>query len=180
MRIPEPRPRPASTRTRGVVVRRAPGPLAGIAGLALLASCSAGGPVAITEPDVSAADRAACTRFLAEVPDTLARQEKRSVTPSDALGAAWGDPAITVTCGVSVPDSFDEFSPCEEANGVGWYVPLEESADQSSDLTFTAVGYRPIVEVVLPATYRPEGAAAVIAQLAAPVDEQLTLVKPCT
>ncbi len=83
------------------------------------------------------------------------------------------------TCGVSLPADFDKFATCEEADGVGWFVPQDQSEDQSSDVTFTAAGYRPIVEVRLPASYRPEGAAAVIAELAGPVKDTLRLVNRC-
>ncbi len=151
----------------------------GLAGLVLLSACT-GGPVQIEDPGASALDRAACETFLEAVPDRLASQEQRAVAPADALGAAWGDPAITLTCGVSLPDDFDAFATCEEANGVGWFVSSAEREDQESDVTFTAAGFRPIVQVHLPASYRPEGAAAVISQLAEPVRDHLTLVQPCT
>jgi hypothetical protein len=145
----------------------------------LAAGCGGPDEVALDSPAVFAAERAACEGFLADLPDTLADQERRTVTPDDALGAAWGDPAITLTCGVSVPKEFDRFASCEEADGVGWFVPDEQSADASSDVTFTAAGYRPIVQLELPASYRPEGAAAAIAQLAQPVKDRLELVRRC-
>ncbi|HEU4811548.1 MAG TPA: DUF3515 domain-containing protein [Nocardioides sp.] len=165
-----------SLRTRGAVVSA----LSGCLLLApALASCSDTGPVAVDTPSVSDADRATCAAFLDDLPHTLAGQERRDVTPSDALGAAWGDPAITLTCGVSLPADFDRFATCEEADGVGWFVPVAESSDQSSDVTLTAAGYRPIVRVQLPASYRPEGAATVISQLAQPVKDGLELVDRC-
>ena len=49
------------------------------------------------------------------------------------------------------------------ANDVGWFVPDDVIADQDADVTFTAVGYRPIVSIEMPHDYRPEGGAAVIA-----------------
>jgi len=52
-------------------------------------------------------------------------------------------------------------------------------ADQDADVTFTAVGYRPIVSIEMPHDYRPEGGAAVIAQLAQPVKDNLELVEDC-
>ena len=65
-----------------------------------------------------------------------------------------------------------------QANGVGWFVPPDE-ADPSADATWTAVGYRPVVAVHVPAGYRPEGGAAAIAQLAPTVKRHLRLVRPC-
>jgi hypothetical protein len=84
-----------------------------------------------------------------------------------------------VRCGVDVPADFDATAHCEVANGVGWFVPDEQIDDQDADLVFTAVGYRPIVSVEVPHDYRPEGSAAVIADLAGPVMDHLELVDPC-
>jgi len=65
------------------------------------------------------------------------------------------------------------------ADGVGWFVPLEQIDDEDADLVFAAVGYRPIVSVDVPHDYRPEGGAAVIADLAEPVKDHLELVDDC-
>ena len=158
-----------STRTRGVVAS---------ACLLLLAACGGSGAVEIDSPDVSAADRKACEALLDALPERLADQESRSVTPADALGAAWGDPAFTITCGVGVPSGFDQLSACTQVNGVGWFVP-EDEAEGGSDATFTAVGYRPRVALRVPADRQPEGGAAALAQLAGPVKKQLELVDRC-
>ncbi len=128
---------------------------------------------------MSDTDRATCNAFLDDLPRRLAGEEKRKVNPAAALGRAWGDPAIVVRCGVGVPPEFDETSACVVANGVGWFVPDQQVDDQGSDLLFTAVGYRPIVSVEVPDDYRPEGSAAVIAELADPVDQHLELVDDC-
>jgi len=124
-------------------------------------------------------DRAACEGFFDDLPATLNDEEPRDTEPADALGAAYGDPAMVLTCGVALPDDYDKFSSCEEANGVGWYVPLEEIEDQAADVTLTAVGYQPVVRLEMPADYRPEGAAAAIAELATPVKDNLRLVEGC-
>lgn len=178
MQLPELDRRPGSTRTRGVVASAAL-PL-GLLLSSLLAGCGALGPVAVTSPEVSAADRAACEALLGDLPEVLAGEDVREVSPASALGAAWGDPAITLTCGVSLPEEFDEFSSCEEADGVGWFVPVDQVEDQSADVTLTAAGFRPIVQVVLPGSYRPEGAATVITQLGKPVSRHLELVDECS
>ena len=166
--------------------RRRPGPgwVRGVcSGTTLLAAAALGGcadgPVTLTSPQVSAEDLATCNEFLADLPDQLADHERRKVNPAAALGRAWGDPAIVVRCGVGVPADFDVTSPCEEADGVGWFVPEEQIDDQDADLVFTAVGYRPIVEVDVPHDYRPEGSAAAIAELAQPVSDHLRKVNDC-
>ena len=158
-----------STRTRGAVAS---------ACLLLLAACDGSGSVEIDSPDVSTADRKACEAFLDALPERLAGEESRSVTPTDALGAAWGDPAFTMTCGGGAPSGFDQLSPCTQVNGVGWFVP-EDEAEGGGDATFTAVGYRPRVALLVPADPQPEGGAAALAQLAGPVRKQLELVDRC-
>ena len=146
---------------------------------ALTLSACADEPVAIDSPPVSEQDFETCKAFLGDLPRRLDGHEGRKVNPAAALGRAWGDPAIVVRCGVGVPEGFDETAHCEVANGVGWFVPDDQIDDQDADLVFTAAGYHPIVSVDVPHDYRPEGAAAVIAELAGPVEDHLELVDPC-
>ena len=145
----------------------------------LLAGCGGSDTVEIGSPDVTGAERAACEHFLAALPAELAGQKSRTVTPAGALGAAWGDPAFTVTCGVGVPQGFDRLAGCTQVNGVGWFVPAEQVEDDSRDVTFSTAGYRPIVELRVPAEYRPEGGAAALAELAKPLRKRLELVQAC-
>jgi hypothetical protein len=136
-------------------------------------------PVTLDSPTLSATDQQACHEFLDALPRSLADHEQRKVNPAAALGRAWGDPPIVVRCGVPVPEGFDATSLCEVANGVGWYVDPAVIADQGMDATLTAVEYRPLVSVTIPADYRPEGAAAAIADLAQPVKDHLRLGRKC-
>ncbi len=136
-------------------------------------------PVPVKSPTITESETTDCAEFLDGVPDEVAGQKARLVEPAGVLGAAWGDPPIVLTCGVGLPTDFDRFAECVEANGVGWFVPTSEEEDQSSDVTITAAGYRPIVKVKVPAEYRPEGVAAVMTELAAPVEEHLELVDEC-
>jgi hypothetical protein len=149
----------------------------------LLAAASLAGcadePVTLDSPLISVEDQATCDEFLDALPRRLAGEERRKVNPAAALGRAWGDPAIVVRCGVDAPADFDPTSPCEVADGVGWYFPEEQFDDQDADLVFTAVGFRPIVSVEVPGDYRPEGSAAAIAELAEPVKAHLALVDDC-
>jgi hypothetical protein len=84
-----------------------------------------------------------------------------------------------VVCGVGVPEGFEETANCEEVNQVGWYAPPEQYDDQGADVTIFAVTHRPVVELRLPAEYRPEGLAAALAELAAPVKQNLEQVDDC-
>lgn len=132
----------------------------------------------IDSPQVAASDHAACAALLDGVPDELFDKGRRLVAPAAALGVAWGDPPIVLTCGVDEPEEFDEFSLCIEANGVGWFVPPSQE-EEGLDITITAVGHRPRVSVEIPAEYRPEGLASAMANLAPVVEEHLELVDPC-
>jgi hypothetical protein len=149
--------------------------------LLALAACTqdpgSTGPVSMGSPDVTGAAREACRSLVDVLPDELAGQERRKIDPQAALGAAWGDPAIVLRCGVGKPDGLTKFSGCEEVNGVGWYVPDEQVADASAGLTLTTIGLAPAVEVRIPGTYRPPNDALV--ELAGPIKKHLKLVKPC-
>ena len=145
--------------------------------LAVLAGCSAG-PVTLTSPVMPATEEATCRDLLADVPDTLGDRERRDITPSDALGAAWGDPAIVMTCG-GEPPILSPTAICEEANGVGYFVEDAALEDESADVTLVTVGYDPIITVEVPGEERPEGVAAAMAGLAATVEAHTDLVRPC-
>ena len=163
------RRRPGTLRTRGV---------AASAGLLLLAGCGGSGPIEIDSPTLPSAEHAACASLVKSLPKRLAGQPARAVTPAGALGAAWGDPAITLTCGVGVPSGFDRLSGCTQVDGVGWFVPQGATSGEE-DATFTAVGYRPRVALHVPSDYLPEGGAAALAELAAPVRQHLHLKDSC-
>ncbi len=144
----------------------------------LLAGC--GGPVELATYDLDETDRRACEAFAADLPDVLAQEERVDVEPDDALGAAYGDPPITVTCGVPTPEGFDLTAQCQEANGVGWFLPPELLDDPDADATLSAAGNRPVVQVVVPGVAdRGDLAAAAIAELAPLVTEHLPLRQRC-
>ena len=113
------------------------------------------------------------------MPDTLADQAQEDRDADGATTASYGDPPITVTCGVAQPAEYDQFSTCQEVDGVGWFAPPEEIGSDPVEVTLTAVGYRPRVQVVVPADYWPSGSAAVTAELAPSVTSSLDLVQPC-
>jgi len=148
-----------------------------LAVLGVATACS--GAVDIDSGPLDLDQEQACRDFVAALPDELADESAREVAPDDALGAAYGDPAIVVTCGATIPPEFDKTQSCEVSNGVGWYVPSDVFDDQGADVTMTAVGYDPVVQLHVPGRYRPDGPAAAIAQLAADVKEHLTLVEDC-
>ena len=148
----------------------------------LLAGCGGGVPVDV--PELPADRAAACERLLAALPERLDDLgedglDRVPVSPEDATAAAYGDPPVVVTCGVGRPETFDRFSQCQEVDGIGWFVPEDQVGDEPVEVTLTAVGYRPRVQVVLPPEYWPMGAPSVTAVLADPVGATLRLAERC-
>jgi hypothetical protein len=144
---------------------------------AALGGCA--GPVRIDAAELAPTDREACRAFLDDLPDELAEESRRDVEPEDALGAAYGDPPIVITCVSHPPEEFDATAQCQQVNDVGWFVPDAQVADPDADAVLTALSHRPFVQVHVPVDYRPEGAAAVFAQLSAPIVANLELVDEC-
>jgi hypothetical protein len=141
----------------------------------LLAGC--GGPVEIARPPT--ADRAACAALAERLPHEVGDLDPVAFTPRDAEGGAWGDPPITLTCGVGVPHGFGPASSCITVDGVDWFAPDEETGDNGADLTLTTVTLKPRVALHVPATYRGSTLAAVLVDLAAPLKDALTVGTRC-
>jgi hypothetical protein len=136
-------------------------------------------PVTIPTQRLTVADQAACQQVTDALPDAVADQDRRHTQPAEALGGAWGDPPIVLECGVGMPAGFTRTSGCQEADGVGWFVPDSQIADQSADVVMATAGYRPVLQVTIPASYRPSGVAAAMVELAPVVKKYTTLVHPC-
>ncbi len=101
-----------------------------------------------TDPAPSASEPV-CADVLQASPEELGGQERRSTTSQ--ASRAWGDPAITLRCGVDPLPPTDE--PClvvtaQDGTEVGW-VAVE--TDEGS--RFTTYGLLPAVEVDIPAAY---------------------------
>jgi hypothetical protein len=144
----------------------------------LLAGCGKE-PVSIPTQRLTATDHARCQRLTDALPDSVADQGRRRTQPAEALGGAWGDPAIVAQCGTRVPPGFSRSAACQEADGVGWFIPDSQVNDQSADVVMSTAGYRPVLQVSVPATYRPNGLAAVMVELAPMVKQYTRLVHPC-
>jgi hypothetical protein len=133
--------------------------VAGAVALVALAGASCGG-VDVPETSVSDAGREACTSVVDALPDRVADQPRREASGSP-LGAAWGDPAIVLRCGVGTPEGYDKFSACQTVDELDWFVPTDTIEDQDADVVMTTIGRKPAVEVVVPSTYRPPDAVMV-------------------
>ena len=130
--------------------------------LAVLSACGGDG-VHVDRFQVSAVGHDACRAVLAALPDKVADQARRTVTGS-TYAAAWGDPAIVLRCGVALPKSF-KGDPCITRNGLGWSVPADQADDITLDARMTLAFRSPVLQVEVPAHYRPNGPAEVMADL---------------
>ncbi len=152
---------------------------AGLVTLGLVVAACGKEPVSIPTLRLTAADQAVCQRVTNALPSTVAGQDRRKTQPAAALGGAWGDPAIIAQCGAGVPKDFSKSAACTVANGVGWFVPDSQVNDQSADVVMSTAGYRPVLQVTVPAHYRPNGLAAAMVELAPVVKQYTRLVHPC-
>jgi hypothetical protein len=150
----------------------------GVASALLVSGCGHE-PVSMPTLRLTPADQARCQRLVDALPSQVAGQGRDHTQPAEALGGAWGYPAIIAQCGVGIPQAFSRTASCQEADGVGWFVPNSQINDQSADVVMATVGYRPILQVTVPAKYRPNGLAAAMVQLAGVVKRYTRLVHPC-
>lgn len=146
-------------------------PLLTLVVVALLSTTGCSDTIGLERPVVSTSLRKACAALLADAPSTVGGQPRRAVAPSDA-GRAWGDPAITLQCGLARPTSLTLTTPCAYIDGVGW---LRES-DGGTDV-FTTIGRAAYVRVRVPDRYDPTADALV--DLAGVVKEHDPLVQDC-
>jgi hypothetical protein len=137
--------------------------------------CSRGVDVADTGATGSA--RTACEALVKALPAHVSDQKRRR-TSGSPLGAAWGDPAIVLRCGVGKPKGYDPLTGCQTADGLDWYVPKDGMNDQSVDVVMTTIGRDPAIEVALPARYRPPVGAMV--DLAAAIKAHTHRTTPCS
>ena len=147
----------------------------GLMFLALFVAGCGSEPVKISGTTPATADLERCTQLIDAVPEEVSDEQRRTVTPDDAPGAAWGDPAIVLTCGGTWQVPAD--ANCQEVDGVDWYAPESQFADQDADVVLTTIGYSPVVRVEIPARYRPP--AATMVDLAAAIKKTLKRTNPC-
>ena len=156
--------------------------MAGVVALAALSAfglVACGGDAVRVDPfDVKSTDRTACREFLAAAPHKLADESRRDVSgSSDAV--AWGDPAIVLRCGVPLPRGFAG-APCFTRNGIGWSIPVKQADDVDEDIVMTLAFRKPVVQVRVPAAYRPDAPGNVMADLDAAVRAHTTAHGKCT
>ena len=82
-------------------------------------SCTSGGTVSVRATSPSPDAQGACTALIAKLGQTVDGLAKRKVSPASPYTAAWGDPAVTLRCGVAVKPA-DAHTAAAEINGVAW------------------------------------------------------------
>lgn len=146
--------------------------------LVTLPGCGAG-TVSIEEHPLSSADAAICADVIAAVPDTLAGLPRRPTSPDDAPGAAWGDPAYVLTCGVPKPDDYARDAPCSDFGGIGWFIPDDQISNLRVDADLTALTHSPFVGLRVPSRYRTRGVDLALTELAPILSAHLRAGEPC-
>jgi hypothetical protein len=150
--------------------------VAGVVAL-LLACAGCSHDVDIEDTGATGSARTACEGLVKALPEHVSDQKARR-TSGSSLGAAWGDPAIVLRCGVGKPQDYDPVTGCQTADGLDWYVPEAGMNDQSADVVMTTIGRSPAIEVTLPARYRPPVGAMV--DLAPAIKAHTRRTTPCS
>jgi hypothetical protein len=112
----------------------------------LLTACSSGGPVSVRPGGAELILPGTCSELHGHLPERLPQElPRRETEPASTSTAAWGDPAITLRCGVAQGSSRDE---PYVFNGVGWRMH-----DTGGARRWTTTGLRVNVEVLVPDRY---------------------------
>jgi hypothetical protein len=111
-------------------------------------------------PALSAAAERACRELVSALPTELGDLPARPVDSSSPYVVAWGDPAVTLRCGVPRPPSFIGSADVNDISGVTWFA--ERRGDRTA---WTAVDRTVYVEVIAPVG----AASAPAARLSTPI-----------
>ncbi|MFR9726887.1 DUF3515 domain-containing protein [Streptomyces sp. MS19] len=131
---------------------------------AALAGCSGGdatGPVEVAPPSPAPSGEAdeVCRALADALPERVDGHDRRPTEGDSPYVAAWGDPAVTLRCGVGRPPEMTpgdpEYDPYTTdmmaVNEVAWLVDEEDGR-----VRFTTSESKYFVEVVVPDDYAPE------------------------
>jgi hypothetical protein len=114
-------------------------------------------------PPVTPEAEASCPALMSTLPLELAGEPSRRVDSDSPYAYAWGDPAITLICGVDRPAGFVVGISAIQINGVQWYVDTSDP-----DATVWTTVDRPVyVEITLPADVDSAPVTALTPQIAA-------------
>jgi hypothetical protein len=108
-------------------------------------------PVPMAAPPLDAPSATACRTLLTHLPDALRDRHRRPVTAGADQNVAYGDPAITLACGVppvTLPTGADVYL----LSGVCWY-----SQPEGGGTAWTTVDRTVAVRVTVPRSYSAPG-----------------------
>ena len=136
-----------------------------------LAASGCGGAVDLDSPSLSGVAATQCADLAAARPASVAGAESRDVDGS-AVTLAWGDPPITLRCGVPEPSSLQPGSRCDTVERVDWFTTRTEDGYR-----FATIGRSTTVELFVHSEYDPAGDALV--DVAAAVRRSIPSVQRC-
>ncbi|HEY6749112.1 MAG TPA: DUF3515 domain-containing protein [Mycobacteriales bacterium] len=97
-------------------------------------------------PALTPAAQQACQELISALPTTLGDLPPRPVDSPSPYVVAWGDPAVTLRCGVARPPAFIATADVQQISGVTWF------PERRGQTTAWTVVDRPVyVEVLVPA-----------------------------
>jgi hypothetical protein len=109
------------------------------------------GPVIMPARPLPASSARVCRSLVASLPPAIRTLPRRPVTAGPEQNAAYGDPAITVACGVATP-SFAPTAFLLGADGLCWY-----PAEHPDVTVFTTLDRAVPVRVTVPRSYSQAG-----------------------
>ena len=114
-------------------------------------------------PPVTPEAEASCPALMSALPLELAGEPSRRVQSDSPYAYAWGDPAITLICGIDRPAGFVVGVSAIQINGVQWYVDTSDP-----DATVWTTVDRPVyVQITLPPEVDSAPVTALTPQIAA-------------
>jgi hypothetical protein len=132
-------------------------------------------PVSMPAPALAERPATVCRALLSRLPQNLRDLAQRPVTAGSEQNAAYGDPALTVACGLPAPS----FAPTDDVwlvNQVCWH-----AADKAGTTVLTTVDREVTVRVSVPATYEQplQWVAPVSASVVAAVPSAKSIPSGC-
>ena len=126
---------------------------------------AATGPVEIAAPELTERQQVVCRALLSRLPEDLDGLPQRPVTAGPEQNAAYGDPPVTVACGVPAAD-YPPTAALFVLSGVCWY-PVEKP----DGTVWTTVDREVPVRVRVPAGY--DGPSQQVVPVSDPVLESI-------
>lgn len=139
--------------------------------LGLTAGCAGSVAVPVPSPEPTGSAASTCADLDEALPSSVLDQVRRQTEPDSVFTSAYGNPPITVRCGVGVPLALTATSLLATINDIDW-LPEQRSAGY----VFTTVGRVVNVEVAVPDAFTPE--TDVLVDLSPSIEANIPLVVP--